>query len=916
MSAPNLCRNRRAVGVAAVAAILAALIASPAAARPGTPPASRLQLVRPLDAVATIVLPAPVPGPRPTRPGPLPFADPFDLHVEPASDGTWEVLDDGARLWRLRIHAPGATDLNFGFSRFVLPPGATLHVYSEDRDYFQGPYTADDVSPHGQLWTPVVPGDRAVVELYVPAGVLFEPELLLSRVGRGFRDLFGMRGRPKAGDCNIDVACGEADPWRNEIRSVARYSIDGSGLCTGTMIMDVPGDFRNFFLTAAHCGVAPGNAASVVVYWNFESPSCGEHAGGSLLQNQTGAVFRAAEEKVDFALLELEEDPPASFNVYYAGWDRSGFAPPASVVIHHPNGDEKAISFNDDELTTSDSCIGDGFSTHWLVDDWESGTTEPGSSGSALFDAGSRRIVGTLSGGDSSCNTAGGSDCFGKFSLAWDRGVSPATRLRDWLDPEGIGPLSIPGSGRIQFASGRGVDVCPPDAERNNGIWEPGETVEMAVALRGSTTFGNVRGTLTSSTAGVVVLDGEATWANLSPDENVLSDPPHFTIQLAEWLGCGTPLDFQLDVLTDEGGPIAVRFSDVVGSTLAPVVPLAIPDRSEVSSALRVGYDAALEDVNVFVKLSHTWVGDLVLKLRGPSGKEVVLLDRPGIPSPEGGCGDDDLNATFDGSASFDPEGHCAGTNPWYTGAALPVQDLAAFEGESSRGLWQLVIADRAADDAGTLQSWELITTPPVVTGCGVCPSGAGAATATATVTHTATSTTSPPPTFTTTHTATGTRTLPFTSTPTGSPTGTFTRQATATATASATETSSATVTPTASDSATPTGTPPATATFSAAPAPSDTVTDTPSPSPGATATATATAAAAATSTPAPTAVVSCAGDCDGNGAVSIDELLRAVGIALAVQPAGSCDAADPGRDGVVTIDELVRAVNNSLDGC
>ena len=59
-----------------------------------------------------------------------------------------------------------------------------------------------------------------------------------------------------------------------------------------------------------------------------------------------------------------------------------------------------------------------------------------------------------------------------------------------------------------------------------------------------------------------------------------------------------------------------------------------------------------------------------------------------------------------------------------------------------------------------------------------------------------------------------------------------------------------------------------------------------------------------------------CGGDCDFGGAVSIDEIIRAVNIALGAAGGGTCAAVDTNGDGVVSIDELVASVGHALDGC
>jgi hypothetical protein len=69
------------------------------------------------------------------------------------------------------------------------------------------------------------------------------------------------------------------------------------------------------------------------------------------------------------------------------------------------------------------------------------------------------------------------------------------------------------------------------------------------------------------------------------------------------------------------------------------------------------------------------------------------------------------------------------------------------------------------------------------------------------------------------------------------------------------------------------------------------------------------------TPTPVPTAV-SCAGDCDGSGVVTVDELIIMVNIALDNAAIGACEAGDANHDGQITVDEIITAVNKALGSC
>ena len=59
-----------------------------------------------------------------------------------------------------------------------------------------------------------------------------------------------------------------------------------------------------------------------------------------------------------------------------------------------------------------------------------------------------------------------------------------------------------------------------------------------------------------------------------------------------------------------------------------------------------------------------------------------------------------------------------------------------------------------------------------------------------------------------------------------------------------------------------------------------------------------------------------CVGDCNGDGSVTINELIIGVNIALGSASIEECESYDVNGDGEVTVNELITAVNNALTGC
>ena len=458
------------------------------------------------------------------------FAIPGRVSITPATGGTWERLADGQWLWRLRvIGREGTTNLNLGFGRFKLTPNARLLLYSTDGQQSLPAFTAADNELHHQLWTPVIVTDDLVVELTVPARERSKVELEITSVNQGYRG-FGTDLLEKSGSCNLDVECLPAgDTWREEMRAVAVISTGGSTFCTGSLLNDTAGDRKMYFITANHCSITSSNAPSLVAYWNYQNSFCrapgsaasGQAGDGTLTQFHTGSFFRSSSAASDFTLVELDDPPVTAYNHYWAGWDRSTGNPTCSaaspcVALHHPSTDEKRITYVTTNMATTSyntpSSPGDGTHlwAHWATDPpgpyTVPGVTEPGSSGSPLYNS-SGRFVGQLHGGPSSCGATGDnlSDYYGRFSVSWTGGGSNSTRLSNWLDTSGTGATTIAGldtggGGCTPPAAPTGLSASASSSSQINLSWSASSGATSYTVLRSTTSGGPYSSVGTSGT--------------------------------------------------------------------------------------------------------------------------------------------------------------------------------------------------------------------------------------------------------------------------------------------------------------------------------------------------------------------------------------------------------------------------------
>jgi subtilisin-like proprotein convertase family protein/uncharacterized protein YvpB len=137
--------------------------------------------------------------------------------------------------------------------------------------------------------------------------------------------------------------------------------------------------------------------------------------------------------------------------------------------------------------------------------------------------------------------------------------------------------------------------------------------------------------------------------------------------------------------------------------------PLAIPDNdpSGIEDKIVVTNDSLIVDVEIYLNVDHTWVGDLEISL-GLDGTryETILIDRPGIPSSSNGCSMDNLRTILDDQASQPAEMKCLSYPAAISGIYQSSSSMDIFRGVSAAGTWTLNLSDVSTADTGKLNKW------------------------------------------------------------------------------------------------------------------------------------------------------------------------------------------------------------------
>jgi hypothetical protein len=367
-------------------------------------------------------------------------------NINISNSGTWTNLPNGDRIWQLVIVCKNALTVNLTFSQTFIPKGNELYVYNPSKDFILGKFTSSHLY-NGELGTELVPGEMTIVEYFVPKGSSIG-NINICTVTHGYRtpDEFLLKVFGGSGACNVNVNCPEGAAWTQQRNSVVMLVSGSNGFCTGALINNTLNDGKPYVLTANHCY---SNPATWIFRFQWESTSCINPSTSPTFQSLSGAVLRAQGTPSDFCLVEItgglvNGTVPAAYTPYFSGWDNTETISPSAVCIHHPSGDIKKIAIENNALIST-NFGGSPSNSHWGVLSWDLGVTEPGSSGSPLFNQ-NRRIIGQLHGGASACGASVLSDEYGKVSVSWNpAGSTSSGQLKYWLDPNNTNASFIDG---------------------------------------------------------------------------------------------------------------------------------------------------------------------------------------------------------------------------------------------------------------------------------------------------------------------------------------------------------------------------------------------------------------------------------------------------------------------------------------
>jgi len=338
----------------------------------------------------------------------------------------WQALSDGGKAARIEVKSPGAKAIRLGIDAQVTAPGIELRFAGSGRRQVFGPYLASEITRGQRYWSPVLEGDTATLEIYLPRGIgpgaltLSIPQISHLASARGLRQE-PINEIGQAASCERDVVCVATPAISNAARAGAKIFFSKRGntyLCSATLINDSVSSNTPYLFTASHCIDSQEAASSLQAYWFFDAISCGSLAVPPYATAPGGATLLARSDDYDWALLRMKSPPPAGATL--SAWRAEPIEVGTQVsILHHPEGDLKKFSQASSAGTSPFPALASG--TFNVASNYTLGITEGGSSGGGLFTlsaSGALELRGALFAGSSRCGQMRNSDYYSRLDAA------------------------------------------------------------------------------------------------------------------------------------------------------------------------------------------------------------------------------------------------------------------------------------------------------------------------------------------------------------------------------------------------------------------------------------------------------------------------------------------------------------------
>ncbi len=229
------------------------------------------------------------------------------------------------------------------------------------------------------------------------------------------------------------------------------------------------------------------------------------------------------------------------------------------------------------------------------------------------------------------------------------------------------------------------------DGGNGNGIIEPGESIKLNLTARNAASQGveDLVGVLSVAGAnGVNVTDANLAWGSI-PARSSKPSTDGAALEVANNVACGTQIATTVKLAADTrtntlNSVLSVgRLSGTAEINAAAGLPLPVLDNQTATAMIEVAggqwdADTAVNTAHLKFDITHTYVGDLTVKLISPDGTSKDIWAGSGATADE----------HYDADVT------------------------EALKGLKGKGTWKLTVTDGAGQDEGTLDTATLTLTP------------------------------------------------------------------------------------------------------------------------------------------------------------------------------------------------------------